>query len=118
MWLKLRWARFFTLAGWQWRLASDRGFDFVVTFPCGHSECSGSHSLSVRVIERNKRHLEKLHSKTFSAEQLYQIPHPALFGNGPTNTFWQMQHGSGAGVEDVGQWVDNALSLWNQAASG
>jgi hypothetical protein len=115
-WLKLKWARFFTLAGWEWKLSSHPGFDFKITFPCGHSECKGSHTLLVRVVERSREALAKSHAKRFSAEQMYTQPHPALFGDGPENTFWQMMHGAGGGIEDVARWVPDARRLWEQAA--
>jgi hypothetical protein len=116
MWLKLQWARFFALVGWEWKLSPRPGFDFKVTFPCGHSECHGSHTLLVRVVERTRDALAKSHSKKFSADQTYTEPHPALFGDGPENTFWQMAHGAGGGVEAVAQWVPNASAIWEKAA--
>jgi hypothetical protein len=36
---------------------------------------------------------------------MYTEPHPALFGDGPENTFWQKAHGAGGGVEAIAQWV-------------
>ena len=118
MWLKLQWARFFTLASWEWKLSSRPGFDFEVAFPCGHSECSGSHKLLVRVVEKHRAALAKSHGKKFSGEQIYSVPHPALFGDGPDNTFWQMQHGAGGGVEEVSRWVHDGGRLCRQAADG
>jgi hypothetical protein len=116
MWLKLQWARFFTLVGWEWKLSQRLGFDLVVTFPCKHSECGGSHTLLVRVVERSHAALAKSHSKKFSADTMYSEPHPALFGDGPENTFWQMPHGAGGGTETVAQWVSGASEVWAKAA--
>ena len=118
MWLKLRWARFFTLADWQWKLSPRPDFDFVVTFPCRHSECGGSHTLLVRVVERAHDVLARSHSERFSADQMYTEPHPALFGDGPENTYWQMPHGAGGGVESVEQWFPNAHQTWRQTIAG
>ncbi|WP_158785744.1 hypothetical protein [Granulicella sp. L46] len=116
MFLKLRWARFFTLAGWDWRLANQPGFDFIVTFPCGHSECSGSHTLKVRICEKVYDALARRHGEIYDVDSMYSIPHPALFGDGPDNTYWQMGHGSGGGCETVSQWIANANRLWERAA--
>ncbi|GAA3760738.1 hypothetical protein [Terriglobus aquaticus] len=115
MWLKLQWARFFTLAGWDWRLSSRRGFDFAVTFPCGHSECSGSHMILVRVVDKTAEALARKHRETFG-ETAYDSPNPALFGDGPANTFWVMIHGAGGGDESVLAWIDGAQRMWERAA--
>ena len=103
MWLKLRWARFFTLAGWDWKLSPRPGFDFQVTFPCGHSECNGSHTLVVRIVDKCREALARKHQETF--DYAYSEPHPALFGDGPANTLWEMSHGAGGGVEQVADWM-------------
>jgi len=116
MWLKLQWARFFTLAGWDWKLSSRPGFDFQVTFPCGHSECQGSHTLIVRVVDKCYEALERKHRETFS-DASWDIPSPALFGNGPDNTFWEMSHGAGGGIETAHNWTqEDANKLWKRAA--
>ena len=51
--LEARWAAFFDLIGWQheYEPIDLPGWspDFRVVFPCGHSECNGSHSLLVEV---------------------------------------------------------------------
>jgi hypothetical protein len=116
MYLKLRWARFFTLAGWNWRLSSNPGFDFVVTFPCVHSECGGSHSLLVRISEKTLEGLKAKHHDLWDAHYAYSIPHPALFGDGPRNTFWEMAHGAGGGEESVLRWLPDADEIWERAA--
>lgn len=114
MWLKLRWARFFTLAGWSWKLSPRPGFDFQVTFPCGHSECNGSHTLIVRVCNRPRPVLQEKY-KAFAWP--YEEPHPALFGDGPANTFWEMAHGAGGGCETAERWTEqDAGWLWERAA--
>src|SRR5947209_5537352 len=97
MYLKLRWARFFTLAGWNWKLSSTPGFDFEVSFPCRNSDCEGSHSLLVRICEKTHENLVAKHNDLWDVHYMYSSPHPALFGDGPDNTHWQMTHGSGGG---------------------
>jgi hypothetical protein len=115
MWLKLRWARFFTLAGWKWKLSPRPGFDFQVTFPCEHGECNGSHTLIVRVSDQNHYTLAEKHQKTFACP--YDEPHPALFGDGPANTYWEMCHGAGGGCETAERWTRyDARQLWERAA--
>jgi hypothetical protein len=115
MWLKLQWARFFTLAGWDWKLSPRPGFDFQVTFPCGHSECYGSHTLIVRVCDKHYDVLKMKHAETFA--YAYFEPNPALFGDGPDNTFWEMSHGAGGGEETVHNWTgEDANQLWKRAA--
>jgi len=116
MWLKLRWARFFTLAGLQWKLANRPGFDFIVTIPCEHSECSGSHVLRVRISEKAHDALVRKHDELYDAERIYTEPHPALFGDGPDNTHWQMGHGAGGGTECLTRWVLEGDKLWERAA--
>jgi len=117
MWLKLQWARFFTLAGWDWRLFPRPGFDFKVTFPCAHSECGGSHSLLVRVVDKGHYELVESHNKSFDIGRIYREPNPAFFGDGPENTHWQMVHGHGGGEETVDRWIGEwAKSLWERAA--
>jgi hypothetical protein len=116
MWLKLRWARFFTLARWNWNLAPKHaGFDFHVTIPCEYSECRGSHSLRVRICEKTHESLIAKHEDLFDIDEMYSSPHPALFGFGPKNTHWQMVHGSG-GYGCLDQWVPDADDLWKRAA--
>lgn len=117
MWLKLRWARFFTLAGWKWKLSPKSGFDFQVTLPCRHSECNGSHTLLVRTCEKTHEALERKHCELYDCERMYSEPNPALFGDGPDNTVWQMVHGHGGGQFTVSSMtVWNANELWERAA--
>jgi hypothetical protein len=117
MWLKLRWARFFTLVGWNWTLAPQNGeFDFFVTIPCDHSECDGSHVLAVRICEMPLDSLVRKYSELY-AERIYESPNPAFFGDGPENTRWEMAHGAGGGTESVRQWLgeSKANRLWERA---
>lgn len=114
--LKLRWARFFTLAGWSWKLAPQHtGADFIVKFRCGHSQCPGSHTLAVRICEKSGDALTRKHREIYSG-RLYDEPSPALFGDGPENTTWEMVHGVGGGTESAINWADDAVRLWKRAA--
>ena len=82
--MELRWARFFMLAGWSWRVSLTPGFDFQVTFPCGHSECRRP-ELLVRVCEKTHEALVRKHDDLYDIRFIYSEPHPALFGDGPKN---------------------------------
>lgn len=116
--LKLKWARFFTLAGWNWTLASQSaGFDLIVTIPCSHSECDGSHVLAVTICEMPLDALVEKCRALYDAQSAYQSPHPAIFGPGPQNTRWEMAHGAGGGTESVSQWLgeSKANGLWERA---
>lgn len=114
-WLKLRWARFFTLAGRKWRLSSRPGFDFEVSFPCYHIECTGVHTLLVRVSKMPPYDLQE---KYRAFQHPYEAPNPALFGDGPANTYWEMVHGHGGGEGRVENcWTRQDVNwLWEQAA--
>lgn len=52
--LEAQWAAFFDLAGWKWRVNPLRvgnwAPDFLVSFPCSHSECNGHHHLLIAVL--------------------------------------------------------------------
>jgi hypothetical protein len=116
--LQLRWARFFALAGWEWKLASPySGFDFQLTIPCGHSEGDGSHRISVRTLQQTLELLKSRHDEMFSGDEMYAEPHPALFGNGPKNTVWRMAHGAEGGDYHLDEWESDAETLWRKAAS-
>jgi len=125
--LLARWAAFFDLAGWEW----DRGIsavenwkpDYRVCFPCGHSECSGSHSILISVLPVNDIEDVKGHP---ALENSWGVRNPlgqlladagALFGNTPKATEWVMSHGAGGGTENVHNWVDKANQLWIEAGS-
>jgi hypothetical protein len=115
--LKLRWARFFTLAGLNWNLSSTPGFDLKVTIPCRNGDCNGSHTLMVRICRKTCEALVQEHGEFYDVDLMYNEPHPALFGDGPDNTCWQMAHGAGGGQYTVSYWVGNANELWEQAAN-
>jgi hypothetical protein len=120
MWLKLKWARFFTLVRWQWSLSPQPGFDFKVCVPCWKENCSDArdrhhHTLLVRVVNQNRDALEESHTRRFDAGRMYQEPHPALFGDGPDNAVWQMAHGDGGGCYELSAFIPNGARLWERA---
>jgi hypothetical protein len=116
MYLKLRWARFFTLAGWDWKLSSTPGFDFLLDWPGIDSDDNTRHSLHIRVCEKTHDALQLKHSDLFDIHYMYSNPHPALFGNGPENTHWQMPWGSGGGDYCLANFGGRMNELWEQAA--
>jgi hypothetical protein len=122
-----RWAWFFTLLGWRWTyFPVQHGYlvqpTFRVCIPCGNSECNGSHVLDVFL--RRVTHVEHFGISIFNlaswrkgAESPYDEPHPALFGENPTVTVWQMAHGIGGGEYCIPFWVPDWRNLWAQARS-
>jgi len=125
--LEAQWAAFFDLAGWKWRSnpapIHDWRANFLVEFPCGHSECNSTHSLLVSVVPAEK--LEGLethpalgHTYMVKNEQGNWVADAgAVFGASPEISRWQMSHGAGGGSYDVPFWVDDARDLWRQAAT-
>ena len=59
--------------------------------------------------------LSRKHADLFDIDYIYSEPHPALFGDGPNNTYWQMAHGAGGGVETVANWIGDS-DLWERAS--
>lgn len=126
--LEARWAAFFDLVGWthEYEPIDLPGWspDFRVVFPCGHSECNGSHSLLVEV----KPYLS-LHQ--FKGHPCLNYPYgrgpdgefipahaSAAFGANPEVTYWEMGHGAGGGEECLLNWIPNGYSrLWSQAGN-
>ncbi|WP_202602934.1 hypothetical protein [Pseudomonas protegens] len=122
--LLAQWAVFFELAGWEWQpTPSAVGNwlpDFRVRFDCGHSECSGSHSLLVSVLAIDdlatvQGHPALEYRYHVQDESGYRADAGALFGNSPMVTHWEMSHGAGGGVENVPSWVSNFAQLWSEA---
>lgn len=124
--LEARWAVFFDMIGWRWwyEPLDYEGWtpDFRVEFPCGHSECSGTHSLLVEIkpyfdISEFKRH--PAYEKRFCFEQNA----PACFGATPDVVEWEMAHGAGGGIEtDIRPWIRSDYhgildELWNAAGN-
>ncbi|MFZ0139427.1 MAG: hypothetical protein WAK89_20345 [Candidatus Sulfotelmatobacter sp.] len=116
MYLKLRWARFFTLAGWNWSLAKQPGFDFLVEWPGVDSGDDSRHCLLIRVSEKTHEALIRKHDDLFDIHYMYSSPHPALFGDGPKNTHWQMPWGSGGGYYCIDSFGGGMQELWERAA--
>jgi hypothetical protein len=114
--LKLRWARFFTLAGWNWRLSNIPGFDFIVEWPGLDSDDFVHHSLRIRICEKTHEALMRKHEELFDIHYMYRSPHPALFGDGPENTHWQMAWGSGGGCYCLAGYGAHMNELWKRAA--
>jgi hypothetical protein len=138
--LEARWAAFFDLAGWKWEYEPIdlQGWtpDFRVSFPCGHSECSGCHVLLIEVkpyfsIAEFAGHpcLDYRYGAKMPDEmemnKLYEpiatIPADAsaAFGQSPSVVWWEMAHGAGGGVYDtLDGWVDGDIDeLWKQAGN-
>jgi hypothetical protein len=117
--LVAKWERFFTLANLEWRsvVRLESGFDFTLTLPCSHSECAGFHILGVRVLENPRETLGRKHDEWYTMDEIWNEPHPALFGDGPKNTWWQMGHGSGGCIWSLDGWLPGADSLWERAAA-
>jgi hypothetical protein len=127
--LEARWAAFFDLAGWEWRVnpapVGNWSPDFRVTFPCGHSECGGSHTLLVAVLPISQIGSFKSHpflTYMYSIGDAYKGLHVsvdagAAFGTSPKVTTWQFSHGAGGGIFDVDFFVEYADALWSKAES-
>ena len=116
MLLKLRWARFFTLAGWNWKLSTRPGFDFLVEWPGMDSDDDSIHFLHVRICEKTHDALVAKHCDLWDVPYMYRNPHPALFGDGPENTHWQMAWGSGGGEYCLATFGPRMNDLWERSA--
>jgi hypothetical protein len=144
--LEARWAAFFDLAKWEWEYEpidlNGWSPDFMVVFPCNHSECNGSHSLLVEVkpyfiISDFLGHpcmdylwgikpchimynicvnRDSCEYKTDNCK-IYEIPanSSAGFGSNTFTTYWEMSHGAGGGSYSVDNWVYNSIFLWKEA---
>ncbi|GAA3565804.1 hypothetical protein [Marinobacter xestospongiae] len=123
--LLAKWAAFFDLAGWKWDKApaaiGNWKPDFRVTFICNHSECGGSHTILVSVLDVDRIESVKGHpamTQGFSTpgeNGSFVADAGALFGSSPNVTYWEMAHGAGGGQEEVSRWVADAAQLWDQA---
>lgn len=120
--LEATWAAFFDLAGWKWSYEpidlSIEGVcwtpDFLVSFPCGHSECPETHELYVEVKPATS--IDEFADHIAAKMARYEVPHPALFGIDPTVTEWEMAHGCGGGIYSVDTWCsEDPMILWHQA---
>lgn len=123
--LEARWACFFDLANWQWEYEpvdlSGWSPDFRVEFPCRHSECRPTHTLLVEVkpyfsIEDFSGHP----CRNYAWGVGIPADASAAFGANPWVTEWEMAHGSGGGIETVGNgsWVHGDIDLiWREAGN-
>ena len=146
--LEARWAAFFDLIGWQheYEPIDLPGWspDFRVVFPCGHSECSGSHSLLVEVkpffsVDQFDGHPCMDYPYGHDASQIpsdiwkmskedqsciwkeISIPADASAGFGaiPEVTIWEMSHGAGGCMDCLLHWIDSLpySRLWSEAGN-
>jgi hypothetical protein len=117
--LEARWAAFFDLAGWTWEYepVDLDGWtpDFLVQFPCGHSECPKFHHLYIEVKPFGD--IKDFEGLIVSKIDSYSIPSPAVFGLNPSVTQWEMSHGPGGGLFSVTDRIENSTDLWNQAGN-
>jgi hypothetical protein len=125
-WLEAKWAAFFDLIEWAWQYKPPKiGFwqpEFKVTFPCAHSECSGSHTLLCAV-----RPFASI--RDFDGHLCLTYPYGggqgddgipadsgAAFGNHPRVSEWEMGHGSGGGEYSFEMWLPEPIDpIWDEA---
>lgn len=124
--LEAQWAAFFDLAGWSFWInpvaVGNWQPDFKVKFPCGHSECDGSHVLFASVLDTDSLSTFDGHPcshhnygvKSMAGEWL--ADGGAALGRRPGVTRWEISHGAGGGQEDATSRVDDAEQLWAKAA--
>ena len=130
--LEAQWACFFDLAKWKWDYEPMdlAGWTptFRVEFPCGHSECSENHVLLIEVQPFDSitafaghRCLDFKYGashKPNSEEETIPADASAAFGINPDVTYWEMSHGAGGEVENVGNWTPtNVHELWKAAGN-
>jgi len=123
-----RWAWFFMLLGWQWEyFPAKHGFNvqpaFRVRIPCENSECNGAHDLDV-FLRRGIRDITAfgvsiydLAASRKNGDSPYNSPHPALFGDNPSVSIWEMAHGHGGGEYCIPYWESDWQRAWRQARS-
>lgn len=121
--LEARWAAFFDLAGWAWEYEpielAGWAPDFLVTIPCGHSDCTPTHRLYVEVkpyttLEEFDEH--PVASMMTNLAVIYD-PAPAAFGNSPITTRFELVHGSGGAISSVMDWVPAWDRFWKEAGN-
>lgn len=124
--LQAYWAAFFNLVGWSWHTnpvpVGDWQPDFLVSFPCSHSECGNEHTLVVSVgpfesIADLKGHPALRHQWRVRSESgRYIADAGAVFGINPSVSTWVMSHGAGGGESQITEWVNgDAATLWQTA---
>lgn len=140
--LEARWAAFFDLCGWRWEYepVDFDGWipDFLIEFPCGHSECNGTHTVYAEVkpyrsIEEFKAHPAygiEWGCITMANEDVAEgyeefdlgVDAVALLGASPASGVSQIQsmsHGSGGGHFDVDFFVGrrDIEIMWREAGN-
>jgi hypothetical protein len=121
--LEARWAAFFDLAGWRWEYEpidlDGWSPDFLVTIPCGHSDCQPVHRLYAEVkpytdIEEFRDHVA---ASMMTALAVIYDPTPALLGASPVTSEFELVHGDGGAIYSVMGWVHNWDALWKEAGN-
>lgn len=123
--LEARWAAFFDLIGWRWEYEPFDldGWtpDFLVEFPCGHSECGPTHTLLVEVKPYTNYAQFAGHpclDYPYGGDEGRQIPADAsaAFGNNPHIASWEFAHGAGGGEWSLEGWLSEDLDdFWKTA---
>ena len=95
----------------------DFAFLFLVEWPGVDTDDNETHFLHVRICEKNYDALIAKHKDLWDVHYMYRNPHPALFGDGPENTHWQMTWGTGGGYYSLATFGHNNMQeLWERAA--
>lgn len=121
--LEARWAAFFDLCQWSWEYEpvelAGWAPDFLVTIPCGHSDCQPTHRLYVEVkpyLEIGEFHDHPAWSMMTGLAVIYD-PAPAVFGNSPVVSHFELMHGGGGGIYSVMSWLPHWDRLWKEAGN-
>lgn len=123
--LLAQWAAFFDLAEWKWsaEIAPINNWkpDFRAVFKCHHSECRGSHTILISVLPIDKLSDIEGHPALnyrygiVNQDKKHIADAGAIFGSNPGVSLWEMSHGSGGGIEEIDNWVNDAIILWEKA---
>lgn len=125
--LEARWAAFFDLCGWEWEYEPIDLYgwtpDFRITFPCGHSECNGSHTLLVEVkpyydLKEFKGHPCMKYEFGTWGDEIIPADGSAAFGANPIVTYFTIVHGCGGGVFRIVFFLNRGWEkLWRMAGT-
>ena len=123
--LLARWAAFFDIAEWEWRLyphsVGNWQPDYRVNFECGDRLCKSSHTLFVAVLpiytpERLEHHPAIDFTQTIKDEQGQPIADAgAVFGINPGYTKWMFEHNNGKAWTSVPLWIPDHTQMWAEA---
>lgn len=122
--LEARYAAFFDICRWTWEYEPFDLFgwspDFRVSFPCGHSECSGCHILMVEVkpytsIDEFAGHPSLDYPYGKSSRGQIPADASASFGYNPSISTWEMAHGCGGGVFNIEWEISDWKEKWDKA---